>query len=133
MSDNETPADSPSDAASAGPSTPAAGAATGETPGLSKRAQKRLAKKEKWEEGKAERRAEERKRRKLNKQAARAKREEDVEKGLITREELIEELRAKSRRKAEDADPYDVGVIVDLGFDELMTDKVSGGSSVLRP
>lgn len=84
---------------------------------LSKKAQKRAAKAARLHELKLERRARER-------EAKKQKRRERAQ--AIARGELDEDICRKSRRTKAGSETqiFDARIVVDLGFDELMSDKV---------
>lgn len=83
--------------------------------GLSKKAQKRAAKAARLHELKLERRARE-------KEAKKHKRRERAQ--AIARGEL-DESASRKRRKTDAGAVFNARVVIDLGFDELMSDKVS--------
>ena len=93
-----------------------------DTPPLSKNAQKKARKAELMKERKLERRVREREARKEKKR----KRAERVAAG----EELSEDEQARKRAKAAAAGPktpFDARVLIDLGFEEMMSEKVRQG------
>lgn len=107
-----------------GPSEAALVDTSSSTPALSKSQQKKLAKRQRWEESKHERRAEERNRKKQKKKEAQDQRQKDIAEGLIDpKQEREERLAKKGKEKAKE--PFDISVIIDLGFDQLMANKAS--------
>lgn len=96
---------------------PGQGAESSNTQGLSKKAQKRVAKAARLHQLKLERRARE-------KEAKKYKRRERAQ--AIARGELDENTSRKRRRRnaGGETEVFNARVVVDLGFDELMSDKV---------
>ena len=97
-------------------STPAE--ATTDAPTLSKKQQKRALKRARWEEGKHERRQQEREKKRQRKKEKKAQLHEDIANGIV-----------QPRPKSLPRTPVPIDVVVDLGFDELMVDKVRSRSS----
>lgn len=111
-------------------STIADASSTAQSPGLSKNAQKKLAKAARFAEQKKERRAAEKERRKQKRRLEAQKRdaEEAVE------DEGTESGRRKKRKVEEQKGPrvpFDARIVVDLGFDHLMTDNVRSLTLIL--
>ena len=93
---------------------------TTETVVLSKKAQKRALKMAKREERKMEHRAKEK--------AARKEKKRKIAERLAAGEQLSEDERKQKRAKANNAkkEPFAARVVLDLGFDDKMSDKVRG-------
>ena len=92
---------------------------TSETVVLSKKAQKRALKMARMEERKLERRAKE----KAAKKEKKRKRAERIASGEQLSEDEMTQKRAKMNRTKE---PFAARVVLDLGFDDKMSDKVRG-------
>lgn len=134
--------------AQAGPSKPSSvvaatsqNANADEPPKLSKNAIKKAAKRARAESEKLVRRAAEKERRKANA----AKRKADMQAGLLSPEEVEEirkrqeakRLRNKVRAKGgnvvkDDEQTFKGGIVIDCGFDELMSEQVSVTSMLIR-
>jgi tRNA (guanine9-N1)-methyltransferase len=97
---------------------------TAEAPVLSKSAQKKAARAVRYEETKAARRAAEKERRKAQKRA----RAERVAAGDADSDDTaaLERARAAKRRRTNTRVPFGARVVVDLGFDDRMIEKVRG-------
>lgn len=87
---------------------------------LSKKGQKKLARAARYQEAKLERRAKEKERKKEKKRLAREETARKREAG----EPVSEDERPRKRAKTTVAEPFGARVVVDLGFDDKMTDKV---------
>jgi hypothetical protein len=112
-----------------------------EPPKLSKNAIKKAAKRARAESEKLVRRAAEKERRKANA----AKRKADMQAGLLSQEEVDEirkrqeakRLRNKVRAKGgnvvkDDEQTFKGGIVIDCGFDELMSEQVSVTSMLIN-
>lgn len=85
---------------------------------LSKKAQKRALKMARLEERKMERRAKER--------AAKKEKKRKRAERLASGEQLSEDDERRKRAKVDRAKPFAARVVLDLGFDDKMSDKVRG-------
>lgn len=87
---------------------------------LSKKGQKKLARAARYQEAKLERRAKEKERKKEKKRLAREETARKREAG----EPVSEDEQPRKRAKTAVAEPFGARLVVDLGFDDKMTDKV---------
>lgn len=87
---------------------------------LSKKGQKKQARAARFQETKLERRAKEKERKKEKKRMAREETARKREAG----EPVSEDEQPRKRIKTMVAEPFGARIVVDLGFDDLMTDKV---------
>lgn len=88
---------------------------------LSKKAQKKLARAARHQEVKLERRAREKERKKERKRLAK----EETEKKREAGEDVSADEQPRKRAKTVHEKPFGARIVVDLGFDDMMSDKVS--------
>ncbi len=87
---------------------------------LSKKGQKKQARAARYQEAKLDRRAKEKERKKEKKRLAREETARKREAG----EPVSEDEQPRKRAKTMIAEPFGARIVVDLGFDDMMTDKV---------
>jgi tRNA (guanine9-N1)-methyltransferase len=98
------------------------------TTALTKNALKKAAKKERYEASKLERRAKEKEAKKAKKRALAQKRDAGE---LDSEDEAkIEAQRRLKRARTEAREPFNARVVIDLGFDDMMAEKVHGAYSL---